>query len=146
MQPSQKLIVVSSSWPFTKWGINFIGPFSKGNGSASYAIIDIDYFIKWIEAKPLIKITEANTSKFIWKNIICQFKILHSLVSDNGRHDPFLHGLQYISHEFGWDNLTSPLTLQLGINWWDTTVRVGFPWRNERLLLNKAGLLPTKND
>ncbi|XP_022852500.1 uncharacterized protein LOC111374102 [Olea europaea var. sylvestris] len=47
--------------------------------------VAIDYFTKWVEAEPLAKITEAKTSKFFWKNIICRFKIPHSIVSDNGR-------------------------------------------------------------
>lgn len=34
---------------------------------------------------PLAKITEVNTSKFIWKNIICRFEIFHLIVSNKGR-------------------------------------------------------------
>lgn len=37
------------------------------------------------EAEPLAKITEANISKFLWKNIICRFGIPYSIVSNNGR-------------------------------------------------------------
>ncbi|XP_022880881.1 uncharacterized protein LOC111398180 [Olea europaea var. sylvestris] len=85
MQPSQNLSVVTSPWPFAKWGINFIGPLPKGRESATFAIVAINYFTKWVKAEPLAKITKANTIKFIWKNIICRFGILHSLVSDNGR-------------------------------------------------------------
>lgn len=84
-QPSQELTAVSSPWPFAKWGIDLIGPLPKGKGGTSHAIVAIDYFTKWVEAEPLTKITEANTSKFVWKNIICRFGIPHSLVSDNGR-------------------------------------------------------------
>lgn len=36
-------------------------------------------------SRPLAKITEANIFKFLWKNIICQFRILHSTASNNGR-------------------------------------------------------------
>lgn len=39
----------------------------------------------WVKVELLAKITEANTSKFLWKNIICQFRIVHSIVSDNRR-------------------------------------------------------------
>ncbi|XP_022889077.1 uncharacterized protein LOC111404514 [Olea europaea var. sylvestris] len=81
----KSLSVVISPWPFAEWGIDFIGPLPKGRGSVIFAIAAINYFTKWVEAEPLAKITEANTTKFIWKNIICRFSILHSLVSDNGR-------------------------------------------------------------
>lgn len=57
----------------------------KGRANARFAIVAIDYFTKWVEAEPLAKITEVNTSKFLWKNIISRFGIPHSLVSDNGK-------------------------------------------------------------
>ncbi|XP_022891957.1 uncharacterized protein LOC111406817 [Olea europaea var. sylvestris] len=84
-QPSQDLTTVSSPWPFSKWGVDLIGPLPKGRGGVSFAIVAIDYFTKWVEAELLAKITEANTSKFLWKNIICRFGIPYSIVSDNGR-------------------------------------------------------------
>lgn len=77
--------MVSSPWPFAKWGVDFIGPLPKGRANAYFAIVAIDYFTKWVEAEPLAKITEANTSKFLWKNVISRFGIPHSLVSDNGK-------------------------------------------------------------
>ncbi|KAL5541209.1 hypothetical protein UlMin_042682 [Ulmus minor] len=46
--------------------------------------VAIDYYTKWVEAEPLQEITEARTTDFIWRNIICRFGIPHSLVSDNG--------------------------------------------------------------
>ncbi|CAI9759012.1 unnamed protein product [Fraxinus pennsylvanica] len=55
-----------------------------GRENAYFAIVVIDYFTKWVEAKPLAKITEVNTSKFLWKNIICRFGIPYFVVSDNG--------------------------------------------------------------
>lgn len=84
-QPFQELTVVSSPWPFAKQGMNLIGPLTKKKGSASFIIIVIDYFTKWVQAEPLAKITEANASNFLQKKIICRFGIPHSIVSDNGR-------------------------------------------------------------
>ncbi|XP_022850205.1 uncharacterized protein LOC111372209 [Olea europaea var. sylvestris] len=84
-QPSQELTVVSSPWPFSKWGMNQISFLPKGKGGANFVIVAIDYFTKWVEAEQLTKIIETNTSKFFWKNIICRFRIFHSIVSNNGR-------------------------------------------------------------
>ncbi|XP_022889198.1 uncharacterized protein LOC111404653 [Olea europaea var. sylvestris] len=81
-------------WPFAKWGIDFIGLLPKGRGSATSAIVAIDYFTKWVEAEPLAKITEVNTTKFVWKNINCRFGISHSLVSDNGSDKTIKHTLK----------------------------------------------------
>lgn len=37
-----------------------------------------------MEIETLANITKANTCKFIWKNIICQFEVLNSVISYNG--------------------------------------------------------------
>ncbi|XP_022842145.1 uncharacterized protein LOC111365871 [Olea europaea var. sylvestris] len=55
-QPYQDLTAVSSPWPFSKWGVDRIGPLPKGRGGASFAIVVIDYFTKWIDAEPLAKL------------------------------------------------------------------------------------------
>ena len=49
-----------------------------------FAIVAIDYYTKWVKVEPLFEITKARTANFVWKNIICQFKVSHSLVSNNG--------------------------------------------------------------
>lgn len=38
-----------------------------------------------MEAEPLIALTEAKTSSFIWNNINCDFRIPYALVIDNGK-------------------------------------------------------------
>lgn len=43
-------------------------------------MVVVDYYTKWVEAKPFSSIMEANCTNLIWKNIICLFGILHSLV------------------------------------------------------------------
>ena len=49
-----------------------------------FVIMAIDYYTKWVEAKPLSKINEARTTNFVWKKIIYRFWGPHSLVSNNG--------------------------------------------------------------
>ncbi|KAL5553887.1 hypothetical protein UlMin_041288 [Ulmus minor] len=71
-------------WPFAKWGIDLIGPLPLGKYRMKFAVVAIDYYTKWVEAEPLSEITEAQTTSFVWKNIVCRFGIPHSLVSDNG--------------------------------------------------------------
>ena len=50
-----------------------------------YAIVAIDYFTKWVEAKALITITTANVVSFLWKNIICRFGLPRVIITDLGR-------------------------------------------------------------
>lgn len=65
--------------------MDLIGPLPRGRGNTNFDIVAIDYFTKWVEAEPLANITEANTFKLLWKNIICRFGIPHPIVSDNGK-------------------------------------------------------------
>ena len=50
-----------------------------------FLAMGIDYFTKWVEAKPLATITKKNVQSFVWKSIICRFKIPRVFVSDNGK-------------------------------------------------------------
>ncbi|GJZ81826.1 reverse transcriptase domain-containing protein [Tanacetum coccineum] len=59
----EKLTPITSPWPFHKLGIDIAGPFSEGLGKVKFLIMVIDYFTKWIKAKPVATITErANQS------------------------------------------------------------------------------------
>ncbi|GKB97669.1 reverse transcriptase domain-containing protein [Tanacetum coccineum] len=69
----QNLTPITSPWPFYKCGIDIAGPFSKGPGKVKFLIVAIDYFTKWIEAKPVATITGAQIKKFMWDKIVCRF-------------------------------------------------------------------------
>nr|GEW54509.1 reverse transcriptase domain-containing protein [Tanacetum cinerariifolium] len=43
--------------PFYQLGMDILGPLPPARGGAKFVIVAIDYFTKWIEAKPLVKIT-----------------------------------------------------------------------------------------
>ncbi|GJW17286.1 reverse transcriptase domain-containing protein [Tanacetum coccineum] len=45
----------------------------------------MDYFTKWIEAKPVATITRNQVKKFIWENIVCRFGLPGEIISDNGK-------------------------------------------------------------
>ncbi|GJU68571.1 reverse transcriptase domain-containing protein [Tanacetum coccineum] len=55
--PQEKLNPITSPWPFYKWGIDIAGPFPEGPGKVKFLIVAMDYFTKWIEAKPVATIT-----------------------------------------------------------------------------------------
>lgn len=42
-----------------------------------------DYFNKWMEDEAYASIKEKDLTKFVWKNIVCQFEISHAIVMDN---------------------------------------------------------------
>ncbi|GKC15600.1 reverse transcriptase domain-containing protein [Tanacetum coccineum] len=90
--PQQNLTPITSPWPFYKWGIDIARPFPEGPGKVKFLIVAIDYFTKWIEAKPVATITGNQVKKFAWDNIVCRFGLPGEIVSDNGkqfRDNPF---------------------------------------------------------
>ncbi|GJU98425.1 reverse transcriptase domain-containing protein [Tanacetum coccineum] len=90
--PQQKLTPITSPWPFYKWGIDIVGSFPEGPGKVKFLIVAIDYFTKWIEAKPVATITGNQVKKFVWDNIVCRFGLPGEIISYNGkqfRYNPF---------------------------------------------------------
>ncbi|XP_057461045.1 uncharacterized protein LOC130751433 [Actinidia eriantha] len=47
-----------------QWGVDMLGPLPQAPLQRKFLIVAINYFTKWIEAKPLSKITEKNTRNF----------------------------------------------------------------------------------
>ncbi|KAK0598758.1 hypothetical protein LWI29_037707 [Acer saccharum] len=97
-QPPELLQSITSPWPFAMWGIDLISPMPTAAGGAKHTIVAMDYFTKWVEAEPLVHITEANrveveplvhiteanTISFVKKNIIYRFGIPNTIITDNG--------------------------------------------------------------
>ncbi|XP_076919660.1 uncharacterized protein LOC143580553 [Bidens hawaiensis] len=83
-----KLMIAGYYWPGmhmdAKWAIDIMGPFPEAPGRVKFLIVAIDYFTKWVEAKPIASITAANIKKFLWEFIIYRFGLLQEFISDNG--------------------------------------------------------------
>ena len=47
-------------------------------------LVGTDYFTKWVEAELLAYIRNVDAKKFVWKNIVTQFVVPCTLISDNG--------------------------------------------------------------
>ncbi|GJX37177.1 reverse transcriptase domain-containing protein [Tanacetum coccineum] len=90
--PQQKLNLITSLCPFYKWGIDIAGPFLEGPVKVKFLILAMDYFTKWIEAKPVATIMGNQIKKFIWDNIVYRFGLPREIISDNRkqfRDNPF---------------------------------------------------------
>ncbi|GJT89554.1 reverse transcriptase domain-containing protein [Tanacetum coccineum] len=70
--------------PFYQWGMDILGPLTPARGGAKFVIVAIDYFTKWVEAKPLVKITGKEIIRFVMDNIICRYGLPRVIVTDNG--------------------------------------------------------------
>jgi hypothetical protein len=55
--PAHSLITIPPSWPFACWSLDMIGPFTTAPGGFTHILVAIDKFTKWIEYKPIAKLT-----------------------------------------------------------------------------------------
>lgn len=62
-----------------------MGPFLEAPGRVNFLIVVADYFTKWVKAEALVVISRNNVAKFVWKQIVCGFVLLHMIISDNGK-------------------------------------------------------------
>ncbi|GJY71573.1 reverse transcriptase domain-containing protein [Tanacetum coccineum] len=60
-------------------------PIPRRPRKVKFLIVAIDYFTKWIEAKPVATITGNQIKKFVWDNIVYRFGLLGEIISDNGK-------------------------------------------------------------
>jgi len=65
--------------------MDILSPFSPSKGQVKFLIVAVDYFTKWIEAKPLTTITTQQVQQFVWKDIICRYGVPYTIITDNGR-------------------------------------------------------------
>jgi transposase InsO family protein len=66
-----------------RWGLDLLGPLPPAQGNLRYVVVDVEYFSKWIEAKPLATITSVTVQKFFWQNIVCRFGVPKAITVDN---------------------------------------------------------------
>jgi hypothetical protein len=65
--------------------MDIVGPLPTAQGNFKFAVVVVEYFTKWIEARPLATITSATIRKFFWQQIICRFGVPKELTVDNGK-------------------------------------------------------------
>jgi transposase InsO family protein len=61
-----------------------LGPLPPAQGNLRYVVVAVEYFSKWIEAKPLAIITLVTIQKNFWQNIVCRFGVPKSITMDTG--------------------------------------------------------------
>jgi hypothetical protein len=70
-QHSSLTQLIQPTWPLQRRGLNLLGPLPPVQGNLKYVVVAVEYFSKWIEAKPLATITSATIQKFFWQSIVC---------------------------------------------------------------------------
>ncbi|RVW80454.1 Retrovirus-related Pol polyprotein from transposon 17.6 [Vitis vinifera] len=63
---------------------NVKGPLPAAPAQKKFLLVATNYFSKWVEAEAYASIKDKDVTKFVWKNIVCRFKIPHTIIADNG--------------------------------------------------------------
>jgi hypothetical protein len=63
-QHSSLTQLIQPTWPLQRWGLDLLGTLPPAQGNLKYVVVAVEYFSKWIEAKPLATITSATVQKF----------------------------------------------------------------------------------
>jgi hypothetical protein len=65
--PAHNLITIHPSWPFACCSLDMIGPLPTAPGGFTHILVAVDKFTKWIEVKPITKISSDCAVEFISK-------------------------------------------------------------------------------
>jgi hypothetical protein len=65
------------------WGLDFVGPFQTAPGNYRFILVSIDKFTKWIEVRPVAKVTSVEAAKFM-QDITHHFSLPNKTITDLG--------------------------------------------------------------
>jgi hypothetical protein len=72
-------------FPFSKWGLDFIGPINPPSSAGQVFILtSTDYFTKWVEVSPLKNSTNDQVISFLENNIFSRFGLPLEIITENG--------------------------------------------------------------
>jgi hypothetical protein len=73
---------IDISWPFAIWGIDIMGILPRAPGGFRFLFVGVDTFTKWMEATPVVNITQEVAVKFL-QSIIHRFGVPKRVLMDN---------------------------------------------------------------
>jgi len=76
-------IATPPGYPFSRVGLDLVGPLPPTKNGNKYIIVLVDYLTKWVEAEPLEKIESDDIIKFL-KMVFSRHGIPEILITDNG--------------------------------------------------------------
>jgi hypothetical protein len=98
---------VLPDFPFSKWGLDFIGPINIPSSIGHiYILTTTYYFTKWVEFVPLKHAQDEHVIFFLESNIFSRFGLPLEIISDNGPTFISAKFTQFLS-KFGVKHFTS---------------------------------------
>jgi hypothetical protein len=81
-QPSSLTQLIQPTWPLQRCGLDLLRPLPLAQGNLKHVVVAVEYFSKWIEAKPLLQSLWPQSRSF--SGIVCQFGVPKAITVDNG--------------------------------------------------------------
>jgi hypothetical protein len=69
-----------------RWDIDIVRKLTPTQGNYTFAVITVEYFTKWIEAKPLTNVSSATIKKFFWQSNLYRYVVLRHITVDNAKY------------------------------------------------------------
>jgi hypothetical protein len=66
------------------WGLDAVGPFRTASGGYKHILVTVDKFTKWIEVRPVAKVTSKEAAKFIG-DIKHRFGVPNKIITELGK-------------------------------------------------------------
>jgi hypothetical protein len=63
--PSQ---LITPTWPLQRWGMDIVGLLPTAQGNFKFAVVAVEYFTKWIEARPYVVSSSVRNGAFHLKD------------------------------------------------------------------------------
>lgn len=83
--PANELHVIIKPWTFRGWALDVISEIRPASSKQQkFILVGINYFIKWIEDTPLIKVDQEAVIEFIQKHIVYRFGVPETITTNQG--------------------------------------------------------------
>jgi IS30 family transposase len=66
------------------WSVDVVGPLRTAPGGYKHILVAVDKFTKWIEVRPIAKLTSEEDAKFI-RDITHRFGVPNRIITDLGK-------------------------------------------------------------
>jgi Integrase zinc binding domain/Integrase core domain len=83
-QTKEPLHPIQVGQPFSRVGIDVVGPLNETKNGNKYIITATDYLTKWVEARAVRNAKKEDIAQFLWEEIICRHGCPRELLSDRG--------------------------------------------------------------
>jgi hypothetical protein len=66
--------------------LHIVGKLTPAQGNYTFAVVEVKYFMKWVEVKHVTNVSSTTMKKSFWQNIICRYGVPRQIIVDNAKY------------------------------------------------------------